>query len=467
MRGGRGKADEDVSEIDEIEWGYFMMVDILDRQETVQQLMDLLSTLADARASCSFALNGKWGAGKTFVLNMLEENLREYQAGEKFLVFHYNCWQYDYYEEPLIAIVSAMLDSLEENVRLLPQKLCEAGKDSLRVAREALKVIALSFIENKIGVNPETLLEILENVQGSTVEAFEEEHGYDNYYTFRKTLEDAKKELSKIAENQTLVIVVDELDRCLPDYAVKTLERLHHLFAGMDNTVLLMALDRGQLENTVKQIFGEKVNCGAYLKKFIDFELKLNIGKINSRFREKYSDYIALFDSDILEPWAGFDMYIAALFSEMEVRLQEHLIRKVKMIHELLFGGQEKRDISFLCFELLMAVFEDRNPEANVIPLFYTTIPVDRYILAINGLPELLVEYINRNWTYSPSVCRDGRISYPFFGESPFDIPQLLIGYSDGVYHNGTLLTHHLEAPKYKKYIQDFKTMKKMLDIIG
>lgn len=227
MRGGRGKADEDVSEIDEIEWGYFMMVDILDRQETVQQLMDLLSTLADARASCSFALNGKWGAGKTFVLNMLEENLREYQAGEKFLVFHYNCWQYDYYEEPLIAIVSAMLDSLEENVRLLPQKLCEAGKDSLRVAREALKVIALSFIENKIGVNPETLLEILENVQGSTVEAFEEEHGYDNYYTFRKTLEDAKKELSKIAENQTLVIVVDELDRCLPDYAVKTLDSVY------------------------------------------------------------------------------------------------------------------------------------------------------------------------------------------------------------------------------------------------
>lgn len=443
------------------------MIDILDRQETVQQLMDLLNTLADARASCSFALNGKWGAGKTFVLNMLEENLREYQAGEKFLVFHYNCWQYDYYEEPLIAIVSAMLDGLEENVRLLPQELRETGKKSLRVAGEALKAIALSFLENKIGVDAETLSEILENAQDSTAEAFEEEHGYDNYYAFRKTLEDAKKELSKITESQTLIVVVDELDRCLPDYAVKTLERLHHLFSGMENTVLLMALDKGQLENTVQQIFGKAVDCDAYLKKFIDFELKLSFGKVNSRFLEKYSSYVALFDQDILEPWTDFDTYITALFSEMEVRRQEHLIRKVKIIHELLFRGQEKKDISFLCFELLMAVFEEQKEEADRIPLFYGIIRNDKYELSISGsLPAQLAQYIKREWTYIPASCHNGQTMYPFFGEDNLVIPQLLIGYSDGVYHNGTLFTRYSETHKYKKHIQDFKEMKKMLDII-
>lgn len=75
-------------------------IDILNRQEIVGQILDLLITLSDAQSSCAFALNGKWGAGKTFLLSMLEPKLRDYQAGEKFMVFHYNCWQYDYYDEP-------------------------------------------------------------------------------------------------------------------------------------------------------------------------------------------------------------------------------------------------------------------------------------------------------------------------------------------------------------------------------
>lgn len=444
------------------------MVDILDRQETVRQLMDLLNTLADARASCSFALNGKWGAGKTFVLNMLEENLREYQAGEKFLVFHYNCWQYDYYDEPLIAIVSAMLDDLEENVHLLPQGVCEAGKESAQaVIGEVLKTIASSFLKNKIGVDAETLSKTLKIAQDAVTKAFEKEYGYDNYYAFHKTLEDAKTELSKITEYQTLVIVVDELDRCLPDYALKTLERLHHLFARMDNTVLLMALDKGQLENTVQQIFGKAVDCDAYLKKFIDFELKLDIGKVNNRFLEKYSDYTALFDQTALEPWAEFDRYIALLFSEIEVRRQEHLIQKVKMVHELQFGGQEKKDISFLCFELLMAVFEERNKRTSRAPFFYGSFREGHYELTINDdLPAPLVDYIKENWIYRPLISRGDLNSAPVFDEDNLVVPQLLIGYSDGVYHNGTLFARYSETHKYKKYIQDFKAMKKMLDII-
>ena len=74
--------------------------------------MELLTTLSNTKGSCTFALNGRWGAGKTFVLKMVELQLRDYQEGEKFAVFHYNCWEYDYYDELLIAIVSSMLDSI-------------------------------------------------------------------------------------------------------------------------------------------------------------------------------------------------------------------------------------------------------------------------------------------------------------------------------------------------------------------
>ena len=166
---------------------------------------------------------------------------------------------------------------------------------------------------------------------------------FRSFYAFHDIMEEAREGLSKIAEKQTLVILVDELDRCLPEYAIKTLECLHHLFAGMKNTVVLMALDKEQLENTIQQIFGEKIDRDSYLKKFIDFEVKLDIGKVDHNFSEKYSDYIALFDGSKLEPWTEFVEYISLLFSEMEVRRQEHLIKKVKMIHELLFSNEEKR----------------------------------------------------------------------------------------------------------------------------
>ena len=66
-------------------------VDLLNRQALVDQIIHLLDILSDTRGSCTLVLNGKRDSGKTFVLNMLEQQLREYQDGEKYIVFHNNC----------------------------------------------------------------------------------------------------------------------------------------------------------------------------------------------------------------------------------------------------------------------------------------------------------------------------------------------------------------------------------------
>ena len=86
-------------------------VDILGREELIAQVLELLNTLSEVRSSCTFALNGKWGAGKTYIIKKLEQQLHDYEDTGKFVTFHYNCWQYNYYEEPLVAIVAAMQDS--------------------------------------------------------------------------------------------------------------------------------------------------------------------------------------------------------------------------------------------------------------------------------------------------------------------------------------------------------------------
>ena len=338
------------------------------------------------------------------------------------------------------------------------------------VAKQVLQKVALSFLENKIGVDFSDFPEIVEKIQDETSAAFEEEHGYDNYYAFHKKMEQARAELSKIAEGQTLVIVVDELDRCLPDYAIKTLERLHHLFAGLNNTIVLMALDKMQLENTIKQIFGENVNCDAYLKKFVDFELKIGIGTVNSSFLEKFSEYISLFDENILEPWTDLYEFITALFSQIEIRQQEHLIKKAQMIHQLLFSTQPKKDYSFLCFELLMVVLSENSDAKNVAPLHYVEIrspgSYNDYKLKIeDNLPDALATYIKEHWLYQIGVLQTGTEHYPMYNGT-LDIPLLIIGYSELVYNEKGILSHHQEYSKYAEYIDDFNAVKRMLEII-
>jgi len=439
-------------------------VDILDRQEIVKQLLDLLTTLSEAQSSCTFALNGKWGSGKTFLLNMLESQLRDYQAGERFMVFHYNCWQYDYYDEPLTAIVSAMLDNADENTYFFSGKVRKKARSGINAAKTVLREIGRSLIENKIGIDVNDLSE--------TMDA-EKQHEYDKYYAFHRVIENARKKLSKLTKGQTLVIVVDELDRCLPNYAIKTLERLHHLFSGLTNTILIMALDKTQLDHTIKMIFGEETDCDAYLKKFIDFEFEIDFGTVNDSFLKKYGDYIALFDESALEPWAELPHYISALFSEMEIRRQEHLVKKLSTIHRLLFNPDEKKDYSFLCFELLMAVVSEKAKAGTIktAPLYYKDTKgiahkYSEYQLMIEcSIPAPLITYVKEHWTYQIGVEQTPHGMYPFCSEK-LDIPLLLIGYSELTYGEEGILSRHPERSKYDGYIRDFKAVKRMLEII-
>lgn len=88
--------------------------DVLNRQPFIDKILSILETLSKEKKGLSFAIDGEWGAGKTFVLEQLENQLdliqSEESADNRYFLFHYNCWQYDYYDEPAVAIISAMLE---------------------------------------------------------------------------------------------------------------------------------------------------------------------------------------------------------------------------------------------------------------------------------------------------------------------------------------------------------------------
>ena len=66
-----------------------------------------------------------------------------------------------------------------------------------------------------------------------------------------------------------LFILVDELDRCRPTYAIEMLERVKHLF-NVDNVVFVLATDTDQLSSAIKAVYGAGFDSPRYLNRFFD-----------------------------------------------------------------------------------------------------------------------------------------------------------------------------------------------------
>jgi len=345
-------------------------IDILNRDKFVDDVFNVIETLSANRKSCTFAINGEWGSGKSFVLDMLEEKLsswpNEETAYDKYAVFHYNCWQYDYYDEPLFAIVSSMYDWAKSK----EDKFGNTVKAILLYVMFAFGLVAKEATNNV--VKKLTNIDAM-SINEKTKEKVEKIKNKgkldDDLYTVQESIDFTRDLLTAIAKDQTVVIVVDELDRCLPEYAIQVLERLHHLFDDIDNLIVVLAVDKGHLNNTVSQIFGfDKPNStkdiNSYLAKFIDFEISLDNGTVNNNYRLKYHSYLSMFNLDAIKQ-LNIDKFIARLMEPLDERRREKVFEKALLIHNLVYGDS-KVEPEIMCVELMWVVFKMENKQDTI-----------------------------------------------------------------------------------------------------
>ena len=345
--------------------------DILDRQGFVDRLISLCSIVSGNRSNVCFAVNGKWGTGKTFVLDMFEEQIQNvHQDGtvlSRYLVFRYNCWEYDYYDEPLVAIIASIIDQLETKVNLLSGNEKAKINGVLKELKKLLAESAFDFVEQHYGIPARrisaAILKGAEQVQ---------DHSYDNLFSFKKQLRKLQEQMKKLSEDQTILIIVDELDRCLPTYTIKVLERLHHLFTGVDNTQVIIAVDKDQLAHSIRQIYGEGTDVDGYLQKFVSFEMALDVGTFSDeqRFNEKFQRYIGKFESEneiFREDVNQFKMYI---LDGIDMRKRIAFVEKCELLHMLL-NSEHARDGSYLCLELFLTLLSSCNIDLQKAKSFF------------------------------------------------------------------------------------------------
>ena len=306
-------------------------LDILNRDAFVEQVIKLLENISDNKATTCFAIDGEWGTGKSFVLDMLEEQLNG-PYSEKYFVVRYNSWKYDYYEEPLIAIVTSIIAEIDKKVSFFPDSQEKQEIIGMFKATGAtLLSIANEMVKSKIGVDFIGSYEKVKEGEKAGTEKYEKEHAYDTYLGLNKVIDKLSELLQDIAEKYTVVIIVDELDRCIPDYALKILERLHHLTEEKENIITVIAVDKKQLLKSVEYILGID-NSAKYLEKFINFEIELDKGEVSEKITEKYFDYINLFDNEIIPLEGSIEEYVQIIFKDIDPRTQDRLMRRVMLI---------------------------------------------------------------------------------------------------------------------------------------
>ena len=91
---------------------------------------------------------------------------------------------------------------------------------------------------------------------------------------FRRVLQDMADTLSKTSENRPLIVVIDELDRCRPSYAVELLEVAKHLFA-VNHIVFVLAVNRAELTHSIKALYGSGFDAEGYMRRFFDVDFRL------------------------------------------------------------------------------------------------------------------------------------------------------------------------------------------------
>lgn len=333
-------------------------MDILNRQPFVDRLIDIVRLLAENHRGCAFAIDGAWGCGKSFVLEMFEKQISLFQdpaaAGDRYALFHYNCWQYDYYEEPAIAICASIREQANEAAQLFPeptpvlQAVINLGK---RIGKELLS----NFVETKFGVNAKAIIDVcdaLRDGKDNVIQERKTENVYDTYFEFRQVLEKTRADLAKLAEDKPIIIVVDELDRCLPEYAITVLERLHHLFDQQSNIIVILAIDKARLSSAIRKVYGiDEDSVPDFLRKYISFSMEIGKGLLSDAFWDRHSDYLSMFQKADEQEIEKLVELASALFSNVDVRIQEKIMESCITLHKL--TSMDKTDLSYLYFELI------------------------------------------------------------------------------------------------------------------
>ncbi|MDU6807572.1 MAG: P-loop NTPase fold protein [Clostridium sp.] len=336
--------------------------DALDRKNIAVNLTNIIDSQQDGMV---LAIDSEWGAGKTTFIRMWQTFLDNNVYEEKISTLYYNAWENDYIKEPLVSVLSELNEQIiekEESIEIR-EKLEKAMNELKPLVKSSGKVllnVLTKGVLEKYGISG-LVKDALQQLSDNLGElAFEEVEMEKN---IRKKLKDKLERFQEVADKK-IVVFIDELDRCRPTYAIELLETIKHIF-DLDNYIFVISLDKQQLGESIKTIYGSEMDTNGYLKRFFDMEYKLENPSIASFLMSK-SNFIRnkYKDSDYFIEWLEFFILNSTLTLREIDKLYYYtnlLLSTEVELFNLDIGEDESKVKSFLYAYFIYLKFSDED----------------------------------------------------------------------------------------------------------
>lgn len=254
--------------------------DLLNNEAIAKTVVNLIKE--SNNQPISIGIHGDWGAGKSSILEMIEDlfNHTDKDDGKKYCCIRFNGWKHQGFEDSKIALMSAIVseltakENLQETAKEILGKLWKninwmtvaktAGKTALGIATGTAPIAVLSSVRDMLKstvTTQEGIANAIDVIGGYLKESkiTEDTSSNTEFTEFHKNF----KELLEKANIKKLVVLIDDLDRCLPDVAINTLEAVR-LFMFTGETAFVVAADESMIRYAVKKHFPDVVDENKY-----------------------------------------------------------------------------------------------------------------------------------------------------------------------------------------------------------
>lgn len=248
--------------------------DALGRAEAAHQLTELVDRLHDPLV---IALDGGWGSGKSWFLKLWPGEHKK--RGGKATLIYFDAFAHDFIDDPLASLalkLEAEIDGRMGQPKAALDNVTQAARQIAFPAARILAALATLGASEVAATATGAIAKELEPLRDALWKA--EKSRIDAMQAFREGL-------TTLAEEHPLVFIVDELDRCRPDYALATLEVIKHFF-DVPRVHFVLGANLAALRASVTARYGSGMeDAGPYLQKFVNLPMALpdRVARPNAR----------------------------------------------------------------------------------------------------------------------------------------------------------------------------------------
>ncbi|MFM5426608.1 P-loop NTPase fold protein [Aeromonas veronii] len=349
-----------------IEGGEELAGDRLERARYADFLTNYLAAEGKQR-NYVLNLNAEWGAGKTWFIKRWYMELKAHYP-----TVYIDAWQQDFSDDPLLTVISSIIDQLKmiagkenpipEGMR---QRLLGLFKVGGKLAlKAAIKKAGLE--EDDFYLEGDDANQLVDALCSNQKERYE-------------SIQYLKQEIRQWVEGAVglgngeldypAFILIDELDRCRPSYAVEMLETIKHIF-DIPKVVFVLATDTEQLQHAVKVIYGADFDAHTYLSRFFSRRFSLLAGSKRNFIESNLSNSV-LVDHSFDKAWPkGLNLEsLATVLSSISDACQLSLRSTEKLIDRitLVLLNIERDDVNIVFLVYLLALHEIKPSDYEVI----------------------------------------------------------------------------------------------------